>query len=897
MSMAADVVVIGAGHNGLACACYLARAGLEVEVLEAAPEPGGCIATMELPDGRGRIELGAYEHGGIRASGVCGDLELESRYGLDFHLRNEVTLAPCDDGSALPFYSSLERTVEALAAVVGGDEAEAYQRFSRFAAAAMGVLRQSEAGPPPSLRELSALADAALGSEGRRLVQTLLASASNVTRGAFDDPRLRGVLEHWAAHSQQPPDDPGTGAGVLFLAASHGAPSARPKGGSRATVDALVRCLEDAGGRVRTGARIESVEVSSGRARGVRTAGERIEARRAVVSQIDAKRLFGELVPATAISDSLRAELGRIHVGGHNVSELKVDAIIEDLPAIPGPPGFERGLMLSSNTDADIERGFARIRLGQLPERPTMMLAFPSALEPGWAPSGRHSVWLSTWVPWRPESGGWSQGELERAADRTWAAAERALGAEMTVAERVLTGPDDWVARNGNPQGNPNHVEMSIDQLLGTRPSPSLSRYRTPIDRLFLTGSGTHPGGGVTGIPGRNASAVVLEELGLRRGDRGARLRAQAALLRDCRPRGTEHEEGRVSPGGEEGSVADPLAMATAYQDSALIAAAVQTGIAEAIATERLGAEEAARRCGTDPRATLALLRALASRGLAESGEGFRLSASGAVLSRSAPDSIVEIVHKEWFFYGAWRGLPGTVRDGHARIGPWRRRVEEEPETALAFLRALDDLAARFGGELPELAGLDRGGRMLDVGGGAGSHAAALAAAVPGLEPTVLDLQAVEPLLRERHPEVDFVAGDLDEARFGRPEGERWDVVLLANILHDHPPERCRRYVAEASALLSSGGTLLIYEWLIGEGDPQPPPLAMFSLMMMVENEGGGTWSEAEIEEWVSAAGLQGTNVSRGQGPIVVLRAYKPGDASERGQQSSPVAQSTGGEE
>jgi beta-carotene ketolase (CrtO type) len=107
----AEVVVIGGGHNGLVCACYLARAGLEVLVLEAADRPGGCIATVDLPAGRGRLEVGAYEHGGIRGSGIAADLELEARFGLRFHLRDQVTLAPCDDGTALAFDASLERTL------------------------------------------------------------------------------------------------------------------------------------------------------------------------------------------------------------------------------------------------------------------------------------------------------------------------------------------------------------------------------------------------------------------------------------------------------------------------------------------------------------------------------------------------------------------------------------------------------------------------------------------------------------------------------------------------------------------------------------------------------------------------------------------------------------------
>jgi hypothetical protein len=176
---------------------------------------------------------------------------------------------------------------------------------------------------------------------------------------------------------------------------------------------------------------------------------------------------------------------------------------------------------------------------------------------------------------------------------------------------------------------------------------------------------------------------------------------------------------------------------------------------------------------------------------------------------------------------------PDGVRDGHARVPPWRERLAADPGQSLDFLRALDDLAARFGGELPALAGLAGPGRLLDVGGGAGSHAATLARAVPGLEVTVLDLPNVEPVLRERHPELAFVPGDLDQPRFGRPPTERWDAVLLANVLHDHPAERCRAVVTAAVGLLTPGGTLLVYEWVLDEGGDTPPAVALFDLMML----------------------------------------------------------------
>ena len=536
MSQLLDVVVIGAGHNGLACACYLARAGLRVGVVEAATTPGGCIHTVDLPDGRGRFELGAYEHGGIRGSGVAADLELETRFGLRFHLRDEVTLAPCDDGTALAFDASLERTLDHLRPVVGAEDADAYRRFARWAAAGATLLRQTEAGPPPSLRQLAALAEAALGAEaGLGLLQALLGSASNVVRAAVADERLQAPMAHWAAHSQQSPADPGTGAGALLLAGGHGTPAARPAGGSRATVDALVACLRAAGGTLWCGRPATRVEVRDGRAVAVHAGGERFQAARAVVSALDARRLFLGLMDEADVPARVLAAARRIHVGRGNVSELKVDAVLARMPQVPGPSGFERSFMLSANTTTDIERAFASIRLGELPERPPLMIAFPSALEPGWAPEGRAAMWLSTFVPWRLGSGPWDERALERAADHAWRVAERALGTRLEPVERRATGPAEWVARHGNPHANPNHVEMSIDQLLAFRPSPGLAGYRTPVAGLYLTGAGTHPGGGVTGLPARNAAAVLLDELGLGpRRRSGQRLREQLALVRDA---------------------------------------------------------------------------------------------------------------------------------------------------------------------------------------------------------------------------------------------------------------------------------------------------------------------------------------------------------------------------
>lgn len=347
----------------------------------------------------------------------------------------------------------------------------------------------------------------------------------------------------------------------------------------------------------------------------------------------------------------------------------------------------------------------------------------------------------------------------------------------------------------------------------------------------------------------------------------------------------------------------DPLQLLTAYQQSAVVAAAVESGVADAVAAGAETVEQVAREAGSDPRATRILLSAMTALGLAERGDGanagapvdgatrFALSAAGAVLASDHPQTLAWIARKEWFFYGVWNELPAALADGRGRIAPWRERLDGDRATAFGFLRALDDLAARFGGELAGMAAelLDAGRtsppgeisqsdprpqaeRLLDVGGGAGSHSALLAAARPEVAPTVLDLPAIEPITRERHPELPFVAGDLDAPRFGRPAEETWDVVLLANILHDHRPEQNARLVREAAGLLAPGGTLLLYEW-IPDPAASAPDLPLFAVMMMVENDGGDAYSEAEHRAWLEAAGLTEIELRRGYGPIAVVAA------------------------
>jgi beta-carotene ketolase (CrtO type) len=530
----ADVVVIGGGHNGLVCACYLAGAGLSVTVLERGPELGGCIHTLDIDEPPARLEIGGYEHGGLRASGVSFELELESRWGLQMIERDELLYAPCDDGTGLAFHSDLDRTVELLGGVVGRAEAERYRAFTNWARPGAQLVSMLGTRAPASMRDLLALANTTLGAEGTRLVQTFLTSASAVLRSTFEDERMRGALGQWSANAQQPPMDPGTGAGTLLLAGMHRYKMARPRGGSRSTIEALTRCLHARGGTARVGAAVGGIEFSGGRAASVLVDGSRIVARRAVVSSIDPRRLFDDLVPATVVPARIRREIDGIHSGIHNVAELKIDAVIDgELPGLAAP-GFERAYMVSANTLDDLEQAFGRIALGALPERYPLMMAVPSVLEDGWAPPGKTVMWVQTRVPWKPRGWDWDDRALEEAARGAWGTVEHAFGQTLPVDAWRLTGPSQWVERIGGSSGNANHVDMSIDQLLDLRPTPSLSRYRTPLAGLYLTGAGTHPGGGIHGNPGRNCARRILADLGLARRLSTKAAREQVAMLRDA---------------------------------------------------------------------------------------------------------------------------------------------------------------------------------------------------------------------------------------------------------------------------------------------------------------------------------------------------------------------------
>ena len=508
-------VVIGAGHNGLVAGVLLARAGLEVTVLEAAPEAGGCLWSETLPSGH-RLERGAVEHASM--VGLVDELGLQ-RHGLHYVTRPVMTGAAYADGTVRRFHAELGPTVDEL-----GADGPGYATLATLAARLFALLDAFDEPPTPGTLA-AGLRDVTGGDE---LFRLMLSSAEVVLERRLADPHLRGALAMQAAHSQMPPWAPGTGLFALLLPAAHETPPARPLGGSAALVGALVGALHTAGGTLRTEAPVHRIR---GAARGAAVGLAHGEALPAdlVVSSLDVARTVELLAdPPAALCGAARA----VGSGRLNVAELKVDLAFDGRPDL-GPLEVAPGaIWLLQREPGAIGRAFGDIVAGRVPQRPSLMWTSPSAHDPSAAPAGGAIGWLSTFVPLRPVEGKWTRDREQETVGRAFETLRLVTGEDVgrRACATVVTGPEGWARRLGSRDGNPNHLDLSLDQLLGWRP-PGMAGHRTPLPWLYLSGSGTHPGGGLTGLPGRGAAAAALADLdgGRRRPPR--RLRRELASL------------------------------------------------------------------------------------------------------------------------------------------------------------------------------------------------------------------------------------------------------------------------------------------------------------------------------------------------------------------------------
>ncbi len=511
------VVVVGGGHNGLVAACYLARAGAEVVVLEQSDALGGGARTQELVPGH-RFDIHSAAHNIINATDIVDELRLRE-VGLEYREMDPFSVAVFADGTIVRFHRSVEQTVESIAEV-DRDEARRYREWMRDAMPVVTAMRTGlEAGASPSRRlrrlpcQVLAVGQALARNGGPvGLVRLLVSPYGRILRERLGSDLVRAPVSAFAAHASASPDTPGSATFGLWQAFYHQVGQWHAVGGAQSLVDALGRRLAALGGRCRTGAAVERITRAGDRVTGVELeSGEHLRAD-AVLTAID---------PATALLDLLDPpldgpeahRLGAAHRG--NAVQMLVLLATAALPAYPGArPGDHRGLQSYVDSVDALAAGFAQADAQRLPDDPVPTYAFtPSALDANLAPTGHHTVYLA--CPTAPHflRGGWDRA-AEEFADRMIDAVEaRAPGFRSAIVGRSIRTPELMARELRWPGAHPMHLDVSLDQLGPLRPTRGLGRHHTPIPGLVISGAGTAPVGGIAGTPGRAAARALLRSM------------------------------------------------------------------------------------------------------------------------------------------------------------------------------------------------------------------------------------------------------------------------------------------------------------------------------------------------------------------------------------------------
>jgi len=519
----ADIIIVGGGHNGLVTAFYLARAGFKPLVLEARTVAGGCVANEAFAPGF--VAPLANALGPLRPS-IVRDMGLARTVG--FIQPDPRLVALNTDGRALVFSTDQTRTIESIRAFSANDASrypefcDTMERLGRF----LGTLLEMT---PPDIDEPAAGEMWGLLQTGRkfrslgkndafRLLRWGPMAAADLVAEFFQTDLLQATIAARGVFgTAQGPWSAGSGAVLLLNSAADRAPggsSLSVKGGPAALAAALADAAQRAGAEIRTASPVARVIVRDGRASGVvMRDGTEITAR-AVISNLDPRRTFLDLVDPIELDPGFLQKIRNYRSRG---TVAKVHLALRGLPTFTGvanPADLHGRIHIAPGIDY-LERSFDASKYGEIPAEPYLDVTIPSLSDPSLAPVGQHVLSAHVqFIPYRlARNESWEQrrGAL---AQTVVATLERfAPGIESLIEDAQVLTPVDLEAQYGLSGGQIYHGEPALDQLFTMRPILGYARYDTPIEGLYLCGSGTHPGGGITGASSQNAARDIKKHV------------------------------------------------------------------------------------------------------------------------------------------------------------------------------------------------------------------------------------------------------------------------------------------------------------------------------------------------------------------------------------------------